>query len=197
MTGSSHAAKARSSDWTLATSSSSWPASCAGPTDVPRDDGAILAHLNAAGVDYVVIGGWAVIAHGYVRATRDIDVLVGDTPAIRCRVTAALAALDATRLDETVLTGHMAMPDQGWQVDTHLGRVDVLLEGPPPLDLASVKADAQPHVIDGTEVLISGLAHLVAFKRLANRTTDRADLEELERILGRPLPRLALPGIDD
>lgn len=86
-TGSSRAARARSSDWTLATSSSSWPPSCAGPTDVPRDDGAILAHLNAAGVDYVVIGGWAVIAHGYVRATRDIDVLVADTPAIRGQVT--------------------------------------------------------------------------------------------------------------
>ena len=60
---------------------------------MPRDDGAILAHLNAAGVDYVVIGGWAVIAHGYVRATRDIDVLVADAPAIRGQVTAALAAL--------------------------------------------------------------------------------------------------------
>jgi hypothetical protein len=31
-------------------------------------------------------------------------------------------------------------------------------------------------------VLVSGLAHLVAFKRIANRITDRADLEELERI---------------
>jgi predicted nucleotidyltransferase len=164
---------------------------------VPRDDGAILAHLNAAGIDYVVIGGWAVIAHGYVRATQDVDVLVADTVAVRRQVTAALAALEATRLNGTVLTADLAMPDQGWQVNTRLGRVDVLLEGPPPLDLASVQAGAEQRAIDGTPVLISGLAHLVAFKRLANRTTDRADLEELERILQRPLPRLALPGIDD
>lgn len=164
---------------------------------MPRDDGAILAHLTVAGIDFVVIGGWAVIAHGYVRATRDVDVLVADSPAVRRKVTEALAALDATRLDGTVLTAGLAMPDQGWQVNTGLGRVDVLLEGPPPLDLASVRADAEPRVIDGTEVLISGLAHLVAFKRLANRITDRADLEELERIHQRPLPRLALPGIDD
>jgi hypothetical protein len=164
---------------------------------VPRDDGAILAHLNAAGIDYVVIGGWAVIAHGYVRATWDVDVLVADSPAIRRRVTDALAALDATRPNGTAVTADLAMPDQGWQVNTRLGRVDVLLEGPPPLDLASVKADAEPRTIDGTAVLISGLAHLVAFKRLANRTIDRADLEELERILERPLPRLPLPGIDE
>lgn len=164
---------------------------------MPRDDGAILAHLIAAGIDFVVIGGWAVIAHGYVRATRDVDVLVGDTEAVRREVTAALAALDATRLDGTVLTPALTMPDQGWQVNTRLGRIDVLLEGPPPLDLASVKADAESRTIDGTETMISGLAHLVAFKRLANRSTDRADLEELERILQRPLPWLALPGIDD
>ncbi|MBA3749234.1 MAG: hypothetical protein H0W96_17320, partial [Solirubrobacterales bacterium] len=161
-----------------------------------RDDGALLAHLNTAGIDYVVIGGWAVIAHGYIRATQDVDVLVADTPAIRHQVTAALAELHATRLDGSVLTPERTMPDQGWQANTPLGRVDVLLEGPPPLDLASVKADAEQHSIDGTTVLISGLAHLVAFKRLSNRTSDRADLEELERILQRPLPRLVLPGFD-
>ena len=56
---------------------------------------------------------------------------------------------------------------------------------------------AEQHMLDGTPALICGLAHLVAFKRLSDRTSDRADLEELERILQRPLPRLALPGIDD
>jgi hypothetical protein len=197
LTDASLASRARRNAWTAATSSSSSQPSCVGLTDVPRDDGAILAHLNNAGIDFVVIGGWAVIAHGYVRATRDVDVLVADSPAVRRQVTEALAALDATRLDGTVLTAGLAMPDQGWQVNTRVGRVDVLLEGPPPLDLAGVKADAERRVIDGTDVLISGLAHLVAFKRLANRITDRADLEELERIHQRPLPRLALPGIDD
>lgn len=42
---------------------------------MPRDDGALLAHLSSAGIEYVVIGGWAVIAHGYVRATKDVDIL--------------------------------------------------------------------------------------------------------------------------
>jgi len=162
-----------------------------------RDDGALLAHLNARGIDYVVIGGWAVIAHGYIRATKDVDVLIADTAAVRSQVTACLAELDATRLDGSVLSAERAMPDQGWQVNTRLGRVDVLLEGPPPLDLAGVKAAAEQHMLDGTPALICGLAHLVAFKRLSDRTSDRADLEELERILQRPLPRLALPGIDD
>lgn len=164
---------------------------------MPRDDGAILAHLHHAGIDFVVIGGWAVISHGYVRATKDIDVLVADEPEIRRRVTQALAAIGAVRLDGTALAADREMPDQGWQVETTFGRVDVLLEGPPPLDLAGVQGDAEQRSIGGTPVLVSGLAHLVAFKRLAGRRSDAVDLEELEQVLQRPLPRLALPGLDD
>jgi len=164
---------------------------------VPRDDGALLEHLNATGIDYVVVGGWAVIAHGYIRSTKDVDVLVADSPAVRRQVTASLIEVGATRLDGTVLTAELSMPDQGWQVQTRLGRIDVLLEGPPPLDLAGVKAGAESLSIDGTQTSVTGLAHLVAFKRLAGRAQDRADLEELEHVLRRPLPRLSVPGLDD
>lgn len=37
---------------------------------------AILAALNARGVRYVVVGGFAVAAHGVVRATADLDLVV-------------------------------------------------------------------------------------------------------------------------
>lgn len=46
-----------------------------------RDDAAILAHLNAREAPYVVIGGWAVITHGNVRFTLDIDVLIPEDEA--------------------------------------------------------------------------------------------------------------------
>jgi hypothetical protein len=35
----------------------------------------VVASLNAADVDYVIVGGLAVGAHGVVRATRDIDIV--------------------------------------------------------------------------------------------------------------------------
>ena len=38
----------------------------------------LLADLTAAGVDYAVVGGVAVIANGYVRLTEDLDILVND-----------------------------------------------------------------------------------------------------------------------
>lgn len=38
----------------------------------------VVADANASGLKHVVIGGFAVIAHGYVRATKDSDLLVPD-----------------------------------------------------------------------------------------------------------------------
>ena len=36
----------------------------------------LCRRLNAAGARYVVVGGWAVIQHGFERTTSDIDLLV-------------------------------------------------------------------------------------------------------------------------
>jgi hypothetical protein len=55
-----------------------------------RDDAALIRQLSKHAIPHVVIGGWAVIAHGYLRATRDIDVLVPDTPDVRSAVGVAL-----------------------------------------------------------------------------------------------------------
>jgi hypothetical protein len=35
----------------------------------------LLRALNAHGVDYLLIGGYALAAHGYQRATTDIDIV--------------------------------------------------------------------------------------------------------------------------
>lgn len=40
----------------------------------------VVADAKAVGLDYVVIGGFSVIYHGHVRATKDSDLLVPDGP---------------------------------------------------------------------------------------------------------------------
>lgn len=50
--------------------------------------------LNAHGVRYVLIGGFAVIAHGAARTTKDIDLLIDAAPANVARVRAALQILE-------------------------------------------------------------------------------------------------------
>jgi hypothetical protein len=59
------------------------------PDDVVR----ICRALNEAGALYLLIGGFAVIAHGAGRFTKDIDLLVDDSPANVARVKLALAVL--------------------------------------------------------------------------------------------------------
>lgn len=53
----------------------------------------LLRSLNAHGVDYLLIGGYALAAHGYQRATTDIDVLVRATAESGQRVKDALMIL--------------------------------------------------------------------------------------------------------
>lgn len=45
-----------------------------------RDLLLLCRFLNQAGTKYIVIGGWAVIQHGFDRTTSDIDLLVEDSP---------------------------------------------------------------------------------------------------------------------
>lgn len=40
----------------------------------------LLRHFHAEGVEYVVVGGYAVVAHGFPRTTGDLDLLVNLTP---------------------------------------------------------------------------------------------------------------------
>jgi predicted nucleotidyltransferase len=53
----------------------------------------LLRSLNANGVDYLLIGGYALAAHGYQRATTDIDIVFPATAAAGRRVKEALMIL--------------------------------------------------------------------------------------------------------
>ena len=50
----------------------------------------MLSELNAAGVEYLVVGGYAVTAHGQPRTTKDLDLFVRPTPDNAARVLVAL-----------------------------------------------------------------------------------------------------------
>lgn len=54
---------------------------------------ALISSLNKQGVDYLLIGGYALFAHGYHRATTDIDLLVPATHKAGAQVKQALMAL--------------------------------------------------------------------------------------------------------
>ena len=164
----------------------------AGP-DLPR----VAAAFNDEGARYVVIGGFAVIAHQYVRATEDVDLLIPDDRANDERVLAALHGLGARLRDDRAVTADELAAREHVRVDSDAGIVDLLRAGAAPLDFDSVDAASIEATVDGVLIRVCGLASLVAFKRLAGRSRDRLDLEELRERHGGELPLLDLPGLDD
>ena len=161
----------------------------------PKLDEAAAA-LVAEGARFVVIGGFAVIANRFVRATEDVDFLVPDDPGNDHRVLAALRNLDAARFrDEAPLLDEHLLGQTHLRAITCAGIIDVMRGGLPPLDFDTVAGEAITAQYDDVEFLVAGLRSIVGFKRLANRGQDRLDLEALEQANGE-LPIDPIPGLD-
>lgn len=161
----------------------------------PDLDG-VVADANAVGLPYVVIGGFAVIANGFVRATKDSDLLVPDGPEADQAIRSFFDRIEARRLrDDEELTSEDIGDAQHLRVRSRHGIVDLLRGGVPPLDYETVARDAIEADVGGQPAPIAGLRSIVALKRLAGRPHDRRDLEELEALHGE-LPIDPIPGFD-
>ncbi|MBS1679461.1 MAG: hypothetical protein JST08_18970 [Actinobacteria bacterium] len=161
----------------------------------PDLDG-VVADANAVGLRYVVIGGFSVIAHGYLRATRDSGLLVPDGPEADAEIHRFLERIDARRLHD----GKRLKPADidgadHLRVRSRHGIVDVLRGGLPPLDYETVAADSIKLDRNGEPAPFASLRSFVGFKRLAGRGQDRLDLENLEPVNGE-LPVDPIPGLD-
>jgi hypothetical protein len=60
---------------------------------LPQDFADLITCLNEAAVDYMLVGGYAVVAHGFLRTTQDFDVWLRADRANAQRVAMAMQAL--------------------------------------------------------------------------------------------------------
>jgi hypothetical protein len=156
-----------------------------------------VADANEAGLEHVVIGGFAVIAHGYFRATKDSDLLVPDGPETDEAIIRFFERIGATRFsDGKALTADDVAGAHHLRVDSRHGVIDIMRGGLPPLDYETAAARAVEGSWRGSPFRVAALPTLVGFKRLANRGQDRVDLEKLEQVNGE-LPIEPIPGLDD
>lgn len=150
---------------------------------------ALLQQLAGAGVDFVLVGGLAVAAHGYVRATEDVDVVFSVAPP-SCRRFAGLLA----ELRAEVQLADQPVPDAGitaewlsggghFRFATEAGPLDALsaIAG---LDYGRLAASADRSRLGGLEVLVCSYRDLVTMKSAGGRPRDEVDLAELRRIRG-------------
>lgn len=155
---------------------------------LPSDPALVFRALARHGVEYAVIGGLAVQAHGHLRTTRDVDIVTDPSPGNLVRLAAALKELDARLLG---VDAHLLGIDPtdpraleagaSWTLATAGGRLDVFS------DPAELKGSAPwPEMRErslaldvlGVAVRVVGLDDL-RMKIAAGRPQDLADLAVL------------------
>jgi hypothetical protein len=93
----------------------------------------LVAALNAAQIEYVIVGGLAVGAHGVVRATRDLDLVAAPDQRNMDRLAECLQALGGEHPIDGRLTGAALARPASFKLQTKHGEVQVLnrMEGVP------------------------------------------------------------------
>jgi hypothetical protein len=162
------------------------------PDRGPLDPVRIFAALEHHEVEYLTIGGVAVNAHGHLRNTRDVDILVEWTAENMERLAAALRSLeaklfgvDADLLDVDPLDPEDLLKGGNFTLRTASGGLDLFdpdeIPGGRPYD--EMRRRAMEATVAGVRIRAVGLDDLIRLKREAGR--DR-DLEDVATLLAAP-----------
>jgi hypothetical protein len=158
------------------------------PTDRSFQPQEILETLARLQVDFVIVGGVAVQAHGYLRGTGDLDVIPRPSSLNLSRLAEALAELEsevwrASRpvnvTDPNLLRRAPLVP-----LVTRFGRLDLLnieQTAGAPASYDDLAGRALVVEIGGREVAIAGVDDLIRMKKAAGREQDLLDIAALAR----------------
>lgn len=160
--------------------------------NAPLDAGALLRRLDDAGVEYVVIGGLAVIAHGVQRFTNDLDICPAPDLANLERLARMLEGADVRQLglgdfDEREFPFDPSRPEElaeggNFRLLTTDGVLDIMQWVPGLSDghsYGALAADAVEGTAFGVPLKVCSLEQLRRMKRAAGRRQDEQDLADL------------------
>lgn len=141
------------------------------------DQKKLLKLLNDHKVNYVIIGGVAVIAHGYTRTTEDIDIFIEPT---RENATKALEALKICGYDISDVSIDEALEKKllfrGYILKTD---IHPKVTG---IDFQTIWKNKIPIIYLGEATCFASLDDLITMKKAAGRDRDIEDLKHLEEI---------------
>lgn len=144
--------------------------------EFPVDFADFVHALNANGVEHLLVGGYAVGVHGFVRATVDINCFYRRTPR---NVTRVLAALQEFGAPPVVLDrAHLEAPDTVTAFGEPPTRI-ALLSGLSGVTFDEAREGALQIALDGDVLPVIGLHALLANKQASGRPKDRHDVELL------------------
>lgn len=136
----------------------------------------LLAHLELRGIRFLLIGGRGLEAHGYVRNTRDVDLLVALSD--RDGIGQGLSDFGYVRTTETPIFSRWQSTDPGGE-DLDLLYVD-------PGTFAKLETDAVEMDLGGLVVRVPSVAGMIALKLHAmrnNRDRKSKDSSDIQAIL--------------
>ena len=147
--------------------------------------------LTEGSVDFVVIGGIAVMAHGYVRATADTDITVDPDRQNLERLAAVLANLEAVLPGADPIAGDPAgarsLSFRGNpRFETSLGRLYIVQSPAGAPNYSDLAARAVTVELDDLKLRICAYEDLVAMKEATARDQDRLDLTALREARSEP-----------
>jgi predicted nucleotidyltransferase len=150
----------------------------------------ILQRLADAGFDFVIVGGYAAVAHGSSLVTRDLDICAVLTPdnVERLRQTLAdahprhrltpkrLSFLDHPEADQ---------PLQNLYLETDIGVIDVLSSILGVGDFSRLKSQAETLEVAGRRYRVIGIDDLIKAKEALGRERDLLTAKELRAIVAK------------
>ncbi len=136
----------------------------------------LLKSLNAAGVRYLVVGGYAVMIHTEPRYTKDLDLWIEPTATNAQAVIRALAGFGAPL--EGITPEDFIQPDTFYQLGVAPVRIDILTSVGG-IEFAPAWARRVNIDFDGEQGSVLSREDLIAAKRAAGRTQDKLDVQNL------------------
>jgi hypothetical protein len=147
----------------------------------------MLQALVGEKVEFLLVGAYALAAHGYPRATMDIDIWVVPAPGNAAAVVRALHRFGAPLHDATQADFEKA--GTVFQIGVAPRRIDIITAASG-LRFEEAFHNATVVDIEGIPVHVLSVADLIRNKRATGRIRDLADAEALER-LDRSAPRVS------
>jgi len=154
----------------------------------------IFEALDRGDVRYVTVGGVAVVLHGHVRLTADLDVAVDLSPD---EATKAMGVLGGLGLRPTIPVDPMTFADaavrQTWidekgmqvfqmrDVNNPMRSVDLFVDSPIGFD--DLWSRSEVKMIGETPARVASIPDIISLKRASDRPKDRSDIEVLEKIM--------------
>jgi hypothetical protein len=134
--------------------------------------------LNSNGVEYLVVGAFAVAFHGVSRYTADLDLLVRPTGENANRVLRALSEFGFGNLG--IQAADLCSPDMVVQLGVKPNRIDLLtaISGVSFEEAWATRSEAE---LDGIATHFIGRSELLRNKEQTGRAKDLGDAEELRK----------------